>query len=237
MPTKQLRDSNVNDDLLIMHSEVVHSAFMEHHSKFSAFNPTIFTEDYNTHFRGVIDAALAQTSDDIILQKQVVETKEVTDAVESVMGSLAELKYFVGTAFPKESLEHKQFQLSTLSLKKRNVDTFLGLLADLVDLTVEYQERLATAGYTAEKAAHFKETVDHLRKERKEQKEMKFTRTKLTAQRIEKMNALWQTLTDIKEASEVIFIADNLNKERFALPRKKPSQKHDDETSEEVVAE
>ncbi len=237
MASSVTRLSKIADATLVMHSEVIHSTFVEHQTHFQQFNAALFKEDFSVGFKEIIDEATAQISDRFIVKEQKQDTEEMNVKADELLSLAKHLRYFVETVFADNAATIERFNLGNISKLRTNIDLFIASMEDMVEILEEFLEPLIAGGYGAEKVAKLKEEVKSLRQLRREQKEMKIRRGELTKQRITKMNNLWKKLTEISDAAEILFEDDPDKQKLFALPQRSENHNNDESLEEDIIAE
>ncbi len=240
MAEQLIRNSHLSDDSLMIHSEVVLDRFVVYHPRYTAFNSVKYHPDFHLSFKEMIDAGIATLSDEFVVKEQANKTA-ASEALKKKLGKKLNLaQLVVEDTFGDDPTRYNEFHLNNISKYIIKVDSLIGFTKDVIVLLKKNHTELLANGLHDNFIFELEALVDELDLARRAQIEMIHARPVHTKNRIEKMNDLWKTLSDLSKAAEFVFEDEPELRDLFALPkpvRNSSSGESDDSETEEIDAE
>lgn len=219
MELKEQRLYSLKDEQLIIQGEVIRDRFPKYAEKFSAFNDVKFHETYHEFIKTKVSVANSTMSDAFILQTQAKETEDVIKASDELMTALEPVIFIIKSTFATEKMILREMRVKDFKQKSHNPTSFIIFTRDLQVKIEKYKEKLVLGGLKEEYLTVLDAAVVELDKQRCEQVDAIQSRPVITKDRIEKMNDLYRTLMDLRNAAKIIFKSEPEVADLFDIPR------------------
>ncbi|SDE90636.1 hypothetical protein [Epilithonimonas hungarica] len=183
-------------------------------AKFTGFDSTI-NAAYMTAYLASIVAAETVVADSAISDQQVQTTENVLSQMELARAKYNEVKYFVQKAFPNSAATQGEFGLNDYMDARRSESKMIQFLDEMSKACVKYQTQLVAAGYNAPAIATIQTIRTDLLNKNTTQEVFKKQRPKLTEDRIKILNAVYDRLTQVNAAAQIIYMTDYAKQRQF----------------------
>lgn len=221
---------SLGDDKVIVHCGVIYRYYMEYMNEFRELNDVRFHGGYPEEFRRKICSAESILSDGFVLKTQANISSRVGETSKILVRAINKVKFTVESCFSHDKHVIEEFRFNKISELSRNADNFIGFAKDILIAAERYREELAKEGLKQQTISEINSLIDLLDRKRREQIEAIQSRPLTTQMRIERMNDLWRTLVELRNAAKIIFHDRPEIKALFALPRKSRNPREEKES-------
>lgn len=213
---ENIRNYRGSDAYLLEQSAVLRTIFADEMATFSAFDSQL-NAAYLTDWLNKENAALAFTDDATLVGEMVGKTQVVIDVARKGGILWREVKYFVDKAFPNSPAKMQQFGLGSYDLARRSQPTLITFLHQLNNVCIKHQAELEAAGMPTAKIEAVAALQSELQNANTDQEYFMKQRKVMSSERIDKMNAVYATVSKIIEAAQIIFNDDLARRGRFVF--------------------
>lgn len=185
---------------------------------FSAFDGQRFTAQYLTNFDATYIAARDMPTDETILDQQMIYTATIEEKMEAARKLYRNTKYFIKKAFENKPSIMNEFGANNYDDSRKSVPDMVLFLGNLNYMLNKYAAQMTTAGYNIAQANNIITLRNELETAKYEQASFQSERKRYTQERIEKLNALYQFITETCEAGKLIYEDDMAMYAKYVLP-------------------
>lgn len=220
-----VRRFTVKDHVLRDACRYAASQFAVHESRFSAFDPEVFDEEFLSELEEIIAVLESIPTDDVLIDEQVEETEDVHEKLAECLALIRSLKWTIKKAGKKKKSSSYlgQFGYNDLASARGSVRKMLTFMDDFTNKVAAEEATLTENGMLEGTLQQIKILNGEFKKERREQLASMDRRTTLAEKRVRVQNSIWEILLLIDEAAEYIFEDEPSLREIFALPRQESS--------------
>jgi hypothetical protein len=185
---------------------------------FSAFDGQRFAAQYLADFDATYTAARDMPSDETILDQQTIYTATIEEKMEAARKLYRNTKYFIKKAFENKPSIMNEFGANNYDDSRKSVPDMVLFLGNLNYTLNKYAAQMTTAGYNMAQANDIVTLRNELETAKYEQASFQSERKRYTQERIEKLNALYQFITETCEAGKLIYEDDMAMYAKYVLP-------------------
>lgn len=193
-------------DEVLVQAYLFHDGYVKDEEAFTASSP-IFTPSFAADFLSDIKTADLLPTNDDDLNKQVVLSMALEDAMEAGRGHFRKLMFYVNLAWPNDKAMANALGSSTYLNARKNTLRLINLLQNTyIDAdSAEYKSSLIAVGFTQADIDLLNTLADDIRtKNHAKDQYMRQSNARSQA-RIKAFNKLWDTMVLISETSKMIF--------------------------------
>lgn len=183
-------------------------------AKFTTFDSTINASFMSDYLAAVV-AAETVVADSAISDQQVQTTENVLSQMDLARAKYNEVKYFVQKAFPNSAATQGEFGLNDYMDARRSESKMIQFLDEMHKASVKYQTQMVAAGYNAPAIAAIQTVRTDLLNKNTTQEVFKKQRPKLTEDRIKILTTVYDRLTLVNAAAQIIYMADYTKQRQF----------------------
>lgn len=213
-PQELKRNYTGTDAFMTQSARVNYNLANSEIAQFTAFDSTI-NAAFMTAYLAAIVAAETVVADSAVADQQVQTTENVLSQMDLARAKYNEVKYFVQKAFPGSAATQGEFGLNDYMDVRQNESKMIQFLDEMHKACVKYQTQLVAAGYNAAAIAAIQTIRTDLLNKNTTQEVFKKQRPKLTEDRIKILNAVYDRLSLINAAAQVIYANDYAKKRQF----------------------
>jgi hypothetical protein len=175
---------------------------------FQGFNPIKFTAQYLADYRAAIDAAIAFTDDETVVDMGQERTQEVAAYMEEARTLYKHIKYFVEEAYPNNVARKNRFGLDNYEESRKSPVNMVAFLTQLHTQGTVFLNNLTTVGLQASKIADILALRNKLQVANAAQKAFTGERQELTQLRAKAFAQMDNFTQAICKAGKLIFEGD-----------------------------
>ena len=194
-------------------SEVKYLYLTADYAEFQAFNPVKFTPQFLTDYRAAIDASIAFTDDETVVDMGQERTQDVTAYMEDARKLYKHVKYFVEEAFPNNPARKNRFGLDNYEDARKSPVNMVAFLTQLHTQATAFQNDLVAVGLQATKIADILALRNKLQTANATQKAFTGERQELTQKRAGILARMDELTQAVCKAGKLIY-EDNFAKYR-----------------------
>ena len=219
------RPYDTRDNDALMDSRIYRKVFLDKINDFTAFDATLdatFAEDW----KAANDLAEHQPSDETIRDIQQQHTDEVKTREKDCIRSVNDVRYYLSLAFPNNKDKPKEFGLHKLNKARHSTSPFITWMKVLHNRAVKHQTELSAVGMPAASIDTILANAQALDTAETAQEVYKLERIAITRERIRVHGVMWEYVTRVAAAAEIVFEAQPEIREVFKIPdyRKKKNE-------------
>lgn len=213
-PQEITRNYTGNDAFMVESARVNYNLTNSDLARFTAFDSTI-TAAYMTSYLAAIVAGETVVADSAISDQQVQTTENVLNQMDLARSKYNEVKYFVQKAFPNSAATQGEFGLNDYMDVRRSESKMIQFLDEMHKACIKYQTQIIAAGYNTAAIAAIQTIRTDLLNKNTTQEVFKKQRPKLTEDRIKILNTVYDKLTQVNAAAQIIYITDYAKRRQF----------------------
>jgi len=218
MATKAVRIFTVRDDVMLDAADRFHAQYLLDEADFSGWNAVMFPAAFKTDFNAKIDAARAYVRDNVVVDEQVEETKELDVKLKECRNYFQAMKPVIESTFPNKPAVWNQFGFNDYRDASKSQGKMILFMEMLYETSEKYKTELIANGFTQLKIDAIETLKEELRAEQIEQEVAKKQRPVKTQERITLMNAVWEDMLKINRASKAVYQGNYAKLNEYELP-------------------
>ena len=185
---------------------------------FSTFDGQRFTPQYLANFDAAYVAARDMPTDETILDQQTLYTATIEEKMEVARKLYRNTKYFIKKAFEEKPAIMSEFGANNYEESRKSVPDMVLFLGNLNYMLNKYSAQMTAVGYDLTQANDILTLRNELETAKYEQSSFQSERKKYTQERVEKLNSLYQFITETCEAGKLIYEDNMAMYARYVLP-------------------
>lgn len=203
---------------LISLGRLIYGYLTQDIATFSAFDGQRFTAQYLSNFDAAYTAARDMPTDETILDQQMIYTATIEEKMEAARKLYRNTKYFIKKAFENKPSIMNEFGANNYEDSRKSVPDMVLFLGNLNYMINKYATQMTAAGYNMAQANDIITLRNELETAKYEQVSFQSERKRYTQERIEKLNTLYQFITETCEAGKLIFEDNIAMYAKYVLP-------------------
>jgi len=213
------RDFKIADDALLQYARVTKGFFVQDIAAFNDFDGE-FNSQKVSDLEGWLEYVVTN-SDTFVMSEMASYTKAVHAQMEKCRSYYQQLRYFIDKAFKKNPVVYREFHIPQYRQIRRSQLKLIRFMENIVTLVNKYRADFLAVGARA----NFLDTVikeaQELKVVEKDQETFKITRLLLTAERIKRLNKIWEFVQSVNRVSAFVFVEDFAKRRPYLLPKPK----------------
>ena len=216
--TFENRNYKVSDAEMLSAADTFLIGLQDFYAPLAALDPTTFNDTFVADYTTAIAEAENMPSDNVMIDKQAKESKDVELAMDICLDEVRFLRYYVRKSYAPRSETYNAFGYNDLNDSRQSADKLLLFMLDITQAVTENLTTLMEKNYPSMRASTLTEATMRLKQERFEQKRAKLSRNGATIQRTHLMNSVWNSMVLVNDASNYCLEDNALAMKTFALP-------------------
>lgn len=235
MAKDTVRRYNVSDAEMLSEARNFTTLVTKHLPAFSGFDSQAFSSESIEVFSTTIKGAEEMPTDNVLIDIMASSTQKANETLEKCYEEVSLTKYYAKKVFRDNKPVMNQFGYNDLTKIRKSVDKMIRFMDDLIGVVKYYESELSAGGYPEGGIGELTRLRDLLKTQRDEQKVLIKERPVKTANRIDKLNEVWQNMVQINDAANILFKDNAELRKAFSLPTHSTSLKN--VNNEEIIAD
>lgn len=210
------RDFKLSDATMLGKANIIVEIAKEDLAEISEFDDAINLEFLNTYKARISDCQKMGTHiSNMNLQSQ--QSVILAKQFELAKKEYHKLQYYVSLAFPNNPSMSNKFGSNEYAKVRAKVDKFIGFMQILSESIVQYKDELALVGYSEKQIKGFNAQFVDLEKANTAHGLSIIEGIKLTHDRIEELNSIYQIALRICKVGSIVFANNAAKKQRYVF--------------------
>ncbi|MGM0531817.1 MAG: hypothetical protein ACQER7_10735 [Bacteroidota bacterium] len=211
------RKSSLPDARLYEHGTKVTRSLEEDIEDFSTFDSTI-DEKFINSLQGTLDGVRDIKKDDVMVDEQAQHTDEVNRKMAACNKGYKTVAYFVRYVFDDDESIQNEFGLNDIKGARNNQSQMIFFMTSLAKTAAKYKDQLIKGGMNPDTIDALPRLAQELDEANQKQEQFKDERGKLTQERIQRVNALYDPLARISDIARIIYADDPAQLNKYQMP-------------------
>lgn len=218
------RKYQLADTEVLLCGSTMYAHFKDLQPLFVAFDP-LYAAPYDLEWKNLIKACEQQPTGRNVRKEIGVEVNSVKRAMADCRNTFIDARYFVKKAFSKSSAKQESFGLRRFNASRNSQSGLLLTMELLHSVALDHAVELAKVGFDADAIANIQTQYQLLKTAIADKGGTKNSQPTETEIRIDRYNALWDTMTQVSRASKLVAEITPAKRLFFKLPRPKRKKK------------
>lgn len=217
MKRPEIRRSYVASDAeMIQTAKTLFGNFVEDNQAFAAFDPD-YGGGFIDRFRNELQEAEDIAKNMSVNAELTGLSADVQSAMEKCKNYFMMFKHFVEKAFPDDVPVWKEFGYDNYDYSSKYQAEMIQFMNRLHVTATKYREQLATVSFTQERIDEINAIKRELDNADQHQENLKKNRANITQERLTKLNACWNEISEIARLGKLIFANDFGKYQRYVI--------------------
>ncbi len=208
------RNFHGSDAYLLETANVIGNLLNKDLALFTAFDSGL-DAGFVSAFQSKIDNALHFSRDGVITDQQAQKTVYVLSLMKQAKEKYQDVKYFTAKAFPNNEEVRNELGYNDIAKARKIQTEMIVFLDELFAACTKYSAELTAAGLPAATIASINTLRIDLLNANTDQESFVKSRPVLTAERINLLNEVYASLSQINEAAQIVFRGNEAKQNMF----------------------
>ncbi|WP_109830903.1 hypothetical protein [Reichenbachiella versicolor] len=216
------RNYNLSDDELVQYGYTVLEHLNSDLPDFTSMDADL-NEDKRSDLAAKIEVALRDGGDEANKSEIGQKTETLLSEMSNARKLYNQLRYWVLKTYPRSKAIQRQFGIGRFTKVSRNQTSLIGFFYELSETVKQYMTELTAAGATEAFLNEVIAQADKMKNAEVQQEVVKGNRTVSTAERIGRLNEIYDILREFNAAAEFTYFAQPEKREFYRTPAGTPS--------------